>query len=234
MLENSIGDDFREGISAYLTRHSFGNARTQDLWEALASTSPQGLNVSRVMDTWTRQMNYPYLSVNCSGGGSCTLLQHRFLEDPETAQLSAQPTPYDYTWHIPLTYRTSNSNEVTHLMINSTEEVSVDVPPSDWIKFNADFSGYYSVNYDRHNWNRIIEVLHNNHTAFSPADRVNLLYDSFSMANAGLVDFDVPLKLIGYLSHEEFHGVWRVALAELNTLKKYFKMDREVRELIKV
>ncbi|CAL1297547.1 unnamed protein product [Larinioides sclopetarius] len=231
MLEKYIGDDFREGISRFLARHSFGNAGAQDLWEALAA--PKGLNVSRVMDTWTRQMNYPYLSVNCSGGESCTLRQHRFLEDPETAQLSAQPTPYDYTWHIPLMYRTSNNDEVTHLLINSTDEVSVDLSSSDWIKLNADFSGYYSVNYDRQTWNRIIELLHNNHTVFSTADRVNLLYDSFSLANAGLLAFDVPLKLIGYLRHEEYHGAWRIALAELNTLKKYFRMDRDVRELIK-
>ncbi|KAF8795593.1 Glutamyl aminopeptidase like protein [Argiope bruennichi] len=122
MLENYIGEDFRDGISAYLTRHSFGNARMQDVWNAFTFNSRQRLDVSRMMETWTKQMNYPYLYVNCSDVENCIIQQHRFLEDLETAQLSAKPTPFDYVWHIPLTYRTSNSSEVTHVLLNSTEK----------------------------------------------------------------------------------------------------------------
>ncbi|GFS49299.1 endoplasmic reticulum aminopeptidase 2, partial [Nephila pilipes] len=234
MLESFIGEDFREGISTYLTQHSFGGATTQDLWNSLTTASKQELDVGRVMDTWTRQMNYPYVTVDChSSNESCSVQQHRFLEDPETAQLSAQPSPYNYVWHIPLTYRTYNSNEISHLLLNSLEKVHLPVSSAVLIKFNVDFSGYYSVNYDRSGWDKIINLLHDNHTVFSPADRVNLLYDSFSLASAGHVSYDIPLRLIGYLNHEKYHGAWRVAMSELNTLKNYFKADREVRELIK-
>ncbi|GFW97489.1 glutamyl aminopeptidase [Trichonephila clavipes] len=233
MLENFIGEDFRKGISSYLTKHSFGSATTQDLWDFLTAASKQMLDVGRVMDTWTRQMNYPYVTVDCQSNVTCSVQQHRFLEDPETAQLSAQPSPYNYVWHIPLTYRTYNSNEVSQLLLNSSEKVHLPESSTEWIKFNVDFSGYYSVNYDRSGWDKIIGLLHDNHTIFSPADRVNLLYDSFSLASAGHVSYDVPLRLIGYLKHEKYHGAWRVAVSELNILKSYFKADREVRELIK-
>ncbi|GIY10547.1 glutamyl aminopeptidase [Caerostris extrusa] len=122
MLENYMGDDFREGIFAYLTKHSFGNAKTQDLWNALTAASKQGMDVGRMMDTWTGQMNYPYISVECPLADICAVQQHRYLEDPDTAQLSTQPTSYDYVWHIPMTYRTSNEKEISYLLLNDSEK----------------------------------------------------------------------------------------------------------------
>ncbi|GIY63575.1 glutamyl aminopeptidase, partial [Caerostris extrusa] len=192
------------------------------------------MDVGRMMDTWTGQMNYPYISVECPLADICAVQQHRYLEDPDTAQLSTQPTSYDYVWHIPMTYRTSNEKEISYLLLNDSEKkMTVSIPANEWITFNADFKGYYSVNYDREGWDNIIQHLHNNHTVFSPADRVNFIYDSFSLASSGHVGYDVPLKLIGYLAREKYHWAWRIALSELNNVKRYFKADREARELIK-
>ncbi|MAP36423.1 MAG: aminopeptidase, partial [Chloroflexi bacterium] len=54
MLEDYIGaEDFRTGISDYLNKHSYSNAETSDLWNALGESS--GKPVSRVMDSWVKQ-----------------------------------------------------------------------------------------------------------------------------------------------------------------------------------
>ena len=53
----------------FLSKFEYGNAVTADLWHELSGVSSQQLNITRIMDTWTRQMGYPVLTV-------------RFLNEP--------------------------------------------------------------------------------------------------------------------------------------------------------
>ncbi len=65
MLENFMGEDeFKLGIKRFLDRFKFGNAITNDLWNELEAVSSKGLNITSIMDTWTRQMGYPIITVS--------------------------------------------------------------------------------------------------------------------------------------------------------------------------
>ena len=56
MMEDFMGeDDFRRGISNFLKKYSFQNAVTEDLLRELSAVSTEGLNVTHIMNTWTRQ-----------------------------------------------------------------------------------------------------------------------------------------------------------------------------------
>ncbi|NWH70192.1 AMPE aminopeptidase, partial [Piaya cayana] len=67
---------FREGCQAYLKKHHFQNAKTEQFWEALEEASNKP--VKEVMDTWTRQMGYPVLEMESNS----VFTQKRFLLDP--------------------------------------------------------------------------------------------------------------------------------------------------------
>ena len=65
MLEDFMGaEEFRIGIKRFLKKFEYGNAVTADLWQELSSVSSKQLNISKIMDTWTRQMGYPVLTVS--------------------------------------------------------------------------------------------------------------------------------------------------------------------------
>ena len=56
MMENFMGSqDFRRGISSFLTKYSYQNAITQNLLDELTASSSEGLDMTRIVDTWTRQ-----------------------------------------------------------------------------------------------------------------------------------------------------------------------------------
>ncbi|KAF6769526.1 Glutamyl aminopeptidase, partial [Paragonimus kellicotti] len=62
MLHAYLGDQaFRVGLCAYLAKHAYGNACTEDLWDALASAS--GLAVAEIMRPWTRTAGFPVVFV---------------------------------------------------------------------------------------------------------------------------------------------------------------------------
>ena len=59
MMEDFMGEeDFRRGISNFLKKFSFQNAVTEDLLSELSAVSSEGLNVTHIMNTWTRQKGY--------------------------------------------------------------------------------------------------------------------------------------------------------------------------------
>ena len=51
-----------------------------------------------------------------------------------------------------------------------------------WFKANLNNTGFYRVNYPKHNWDGLILQLLREHTVFSAADRAQLLNDAFSLS----------------------------------------------------
>ena len=69
MLEDFMGpEEFRIGVKRFLEKYKYGNAVTADLWHELTGVSSSELNITRIMDTWTRQMGYPVLTVSTKAG----------------------------------------------------------------------------------------------------------------------------------------------------------------------
>ncbi|XP_074848073.1 glutamyl aminopeptidase isoform X2 [Carettochelys insculpta] len=167
---------FQKGCQEYLKKYHFQNAKTDDFWESLAQAS--GNPVKEVMDTWTRQMGYPVLSVEANS----KVKQKRFLLDP-SANTSEPASEFGYAWNIPVKWHAGNEIRVT--FYNKSELAGITVTstnPNSVLKINPDHIGFYRVNYEMQNWNNIVNNLLNNHTFFSSADRAGLLDDVFSLA----------------------------------------------------
>jgi puromycin-sensitive aminopeptidase len=63
MLEQYLGETiFRDGIRLYLQMHSYANATTTDLWDALEENS--GQPVRTMMDTWILQGGFPLVTLD--------------------------------------------------------------------------------------------------------------------------------------------------------------------------
>lgn len=78
MLFNWIGPETAfKGLNSYLSAHTFKNAVTEELWDALSQVS--GQPVAAVMRKWTGTSGYPYLHIQRNGStGGITLASKRF------------------------------------------------------------------------------------------------------------------------------------------------------------
>ena len=79
MLADMIGlDAFQKGLQAYLAKHKYSNALSSDLWAALSVTS--GQDVPALMETWTKSVGYPIVSLEDSKGTTTVQVsQERFF-----------------------------------------------------------------------------------------------------------------------------------------------------------
>jgi aminopeptidase N len=91
MLEDFLGEEeFKNGITNFLNRFKFRNAVTQDLWNELQMAG-KGVNITRVMDTWTRQMGYPVVTATNGPNGDVILTQERFMFDQDSNITDSSP-----------------------------------------------------------------------------------------------------------------------------------------------
>ncbi|MBZ3876541.1 Glutamyl aminopeptidase [Sciurus carolinensis] len=185
--------------------------------------------VAEVMDTWTRQMGYPVVSVN-----KTSITQKRFLLDSK-ADPSQPPSDLGYTWNIPIRWM---ENDVSNIDIyNRSEKGGITLNPSDpsgntFLKINPDHIGFYRVNYEEQTWKLIATDLLSNHRKFSSADRASFIDDAFALARAQLLDYKVALNLTQYLRMEEDFLPWQRAISAVTYIISMFEDDKELYPMI--
>lgn len=218
MLEDVLGSEvFFQGLQKYLKKYSYSNAQTNDLWQSLTqeSISSEGeINVTEMMTSWTSQMGFPVISVKRENK-ILHIEQQHFLVHSNDKQLTASSSDSRPMWVVPLTFVTQQSkNRSLVLMKKRTIEVklSPDLSDKSWIKMNAGQTGFYRVNYEKENWDKLVRYLHTEAKVLSTVDRSGLLDDALNLARSGMLDYEVALNLTSYLTKEKEYVPWMSAL----------------------
>lgn len=225
MLLGLMGDTvFREGMERFLHEKAYQNANSEDLWNALdreVDHDKLGIHIADLMRPWLGQAGYPLVSVTAIPGESkVRVTQTAFLLD-EDVRDTRTPSPYNYTWDVPLTFVTYTNRNWTSPqghVIKRTLDYPVEIQvqnfnENDWIIVNANRTGYYRVIYDEENRNRLLAQLEEDHEVFSPATRASLIDDSFSLAMAGYLNYSDVFQFTKYMSKERHYLPWRVLLS---------------------
>ncbi|CAG03111.1 unnamed protein product [Tetraodon nigroviridis] len=85
-----------------------------------------------------------------------------------------------------------------------------------WVLANLHISGYYRVNYDPTNWERLISLLGSNHMAIPVINRAQIIDDAFNLARAKMINITLALRTTKYLSRERDFIPWESALRNLD------------------
>nr|XP_060635604.1 glutamyl aminopeptidase [Anolis sagrei ordinatus] len=223
MLEDWISPEkFQSGCQKYLRDNVFGNARTSQFWKAMEEAS--GQPVEEVMDTWTRQMGYPVLSMH----SNLTLTQKRFLLDPK-ADPSQPSSDFNYRWNIPVKWYEGNTTDT--IFYSKSEPAGITItrpsnpPPNSFLKVNKNHVGFYRVNYETQAWDDLANIMMNNHQDFSQGDRAGFLEDAFALARARLLSYSYALNLTRYLKNETEYIPWQRAIVSVSYLGDMLEDD---------
>jgi len=228
MIEAALGEEgFRKGLNIYLNRFRYGNARTEDLWQALAEGS--GKNVSQIMDPWVKKIGFPVVSVSETEQlGRLKVVQNRYL-----AAGDVKPGENDTIWPILIGVSTQCEPLIQFVEVNS-REAFIDVKvksPKEWIKLNSGQTGLFRVQYSSH----LLQNLAENIYALSDRDRTGLVNDAFAFAIAGNTPIPEYLNLLLKFQQETNDTVWGDILNSLSTIRKIFtvkQLDKYVLQLV--
>ncbi|KAL3859955.1 hypothetical protein ACJMK2_010134, partial [Sinanodonta woodiana] len=229
MSQSILGRDrFFQGIGRYLKKHEWGTAKTDDLWAELGNVNA-GYSVKTIMDTWTRQMGLPVVNITVRDN-KVYAKQQRFLLD-NSMQFDPSESQFKYKWYVCLDYITSDGSSgiqwmpMTDLEDGFLVQTALDQSTS-WIKFNANQTGFYRVNYPDELWQRFGQLfLNSNPSIMTPVDRSGLIDDAFNLARGGYLDYGVAMNLTRYLHIEDHHLPWDSAYHGFEYLSDMLELD---------
>tara|TARA_B100000945_G_scaffold92844_1_gene72414 strand:- start:11939 stop:14449 length:2511 start_codon:yes stop_codon:yes gene_type:complete len=175
MLEQFLGEDaFRQGVSDYLTKHSFSNTETDDLWNALEESS--NLPVKSMMDTWIFQPGHPVISYDVNG-------KNLILNQSVFKYLNNSDS--ELIWSVPLFIKYKHKSSIEYekyLLGNEKSEIKLKSQTKE-IFLNANAYGFYKVNNN-------FENSFNNIDEFSSEEKYSMIDDYWSMVLSGSKNTD--------------------------------------------
>lgn len=212
MLADIVGESvFHEGIKNYLKTFSYGNTDSTNLWDTiqLTRTDHGSETVAMLMEPWTKQSGYPVVTINTTNG---EVSQKQFLFN-NTVNSSLD-------WYISIRVMSNISELPVVLLTNKGPEriEEFESKKGEWILANVNCTGYYRVNYDPDNWDRLLTQLILNPARIPLMNRGQLIDDAFNLARAKLVDVTLPLNFTRFLNNETEYLPWESAVRNL----KYF------------
>lgn len=216
MLEQYLGADrFRAGVSHYLRTHAYANTETNDLWDAIESTS--GEPVRKMMDSWIWQPGFPLIGARLQAGSDgrqeLELTQGRFAYSEVND---------DSVWVVPVHIR--NGGEQITVLLDSEQPTRVALPaPDEVVVVNAGGHGFFRVAYGDVLRDRLADasIL----AGLSTLERYTLVDDAWAATVAGSMSTPELLDVLdGYVDEEEL-GVWQAVVIALTGVSRLVQDD---------
>ncbi|XP_038162341.1 aminopeptidase N-like [Cyprinodon tularosa] len=219
MLSEFLTEDvFAKGLSSYLNTFAFGNTEYKDLWDHLqqAVENTPDLSIPRsvhdIMSRWILQMGFPVVTINTTTGG---VSQKHFLLDSDSKV--DMPSQFNYTWFVPIKWMKNGMDQQQYwLLMEKDTNAEMRVSGNEWVLANTNVSGYFRVNYDEGNWDRLLSLLNTSHLTLSVLNRAQIIDDAFNLARAKIIPTTMALRTTEYLLKERDYIPWASALRNLD------------------
>lgn len=180
-----------------------------------------------ILGSWADRRGYPLVTISYDWQlGLLNINQKQFWSDPLRERENG-------SWWIPLNIATKDNpnwhqmsadDRISLLDGEALKTINADdieeFNPGNWFVVNVQQTGYYRVNYDTANWNRIIEQLRIDPSLIHVLNRAALLEDAFVLAKAGDVSYEVALSMSTYLRNERDYIPWASALSHFDDLNR--------------
>ncbi|KAG8777819.1 Aminopeptidase 2 mitochondrial [Serendipita sp. 397] len=214
MLSDFVTEEkFLKGVSIYLKKHLYSNARTINLWEGISEAT--GINVPDVMDNWINKIGFPVLTIT-ETADSITVRQDRYLETGDVKDEENQTL-----WQIPLNLMTvdeSGKASVDRSIVMKTREETYKVDTSKPFKLNAGTSGVYRVLYKPDRVKKLGKQATEASSPFAVTDRIGLISDVMVLGKSGMCRTSDGLALINEMRSETEYFVWDCISTNLGTI----------------
>ena len=207
MVRSLLGDEaLRKGLKKYFDAHQYGNAKGDDLWNALGAAS--GLQIGDIMHSWLNQPGYPVVSAKVVDGHLKLHQQQFFIGQGQDQQRQ---------WKIPLN---ANYNEVPQIM----EETDLDLGDYQQLRttngqpfrLNVGNNSHFIVKYDDTLLDDLLE-----HGELDNIAQLQILQDLRLLAEGRQIGYAELVPLLQRFSRSH-SSIVNAALYQIaNSLKKF-------------
>jgi len=208
MLELFLGPDvYRDGIRRYLTRHSYANTVTSDLWDALEETS--GQPVRAMMNSFILQGGHPLVTLEGS-----EISQRPFAYGPAPGD-----SAIGSTWLVPVFTRSLSGGPARAHLLGETPLSLDDAAP---IVVNAGGSGVFRCHYGEAELAGVAGRL----GELEELERTTLLADSWAAFFSGVMTWDSFVAIAAGLGDQDEPTTWTSVATALGFVSRVIGEDQ--------
>ncbi|SPO03523.1 related to (AAP1) - alanine/arginine aminopeptidase [Cephalotrichum gorgonifer] len=219
MLANHLGvETFLKGVSNYLKKNAYGNAKTEALWAALSEASGQDVNT--LMGPWISKIGHPVVTVEEKQPGEITVRQSRFLStgDPK-------PEEDETVWWVPLLLEGKvGTTGIAPLALTAKEDTFTGIS-DDFYKLNTGATGFYRVNYPAERLAKLSTQL----DRLGTEDKIAIIGSTADLAFSGYGTTASLLSFVKGFSQETDFMVWSQVLDSIGRVKGIFGDDEAIK-----
>ncbi|XP_043072647.1 alanyl (membrane) aminopeptidase a [Puntigrus tetrazona] len=203
---------FMKGIQMYLAKFQNNNTVYKDLLKCLQEETKE--DVEGFMSTWIEQVGYPVITIITQTGE--TTQEHFLLK---------QTQGHNIAWQVHIRYIKARDLTVKNDILKVKGPVRrphFQLQDNDWLLANVNCTGFFRVNYDEKNWNKLLIQLEGNHHVIPVINRGQLIDDAFNIARAHRLNVTIALSLTKYLVNDTEYIPWESTLKNLDHLVLMF------------
>ncbi|KAK7152126.1 hypothetical protein R3I94_008458 [Phoxinus phoxinus] len=198
---------FMKGLKTYLYNFQYNNTVYNDLLECLQGET--NLDLEGFMSTWIEQVGYPVITINTQTGDTS---QEQFLLKPGVG--------HNIPWQVQITYIKSDDSGLKKDLLKVKGPVRRPhfqlIDSDKWVLANINCTGFYRVNYDEENWNKLLMQLEKDHHMIPVINRGQLIDDAFNLARGHRLNVSIALSLTKFLVNDTEYIPWESALKNLD------------------
>ena len=217
MFEQYVGkENFRRGVLKHIDRNRWGNATSEDLWQALTDATAPGL--ADAIQTFITQSGLPLVRFEKTGDQQFRISQKQFTPFGVEAD--------DRLWQVPVALRYSDGESEYSKMVMLTGESTVvdliDDVAITWIFPNANQLGYYR-------WAMAPPAIRalpvGADGSLTAPERIGMLSNIEALMNAGAMDAGEYLDVLARFDSERRPSVLSEVVTRLVQVRLTFVND---------
>ena len=216
MLEAYVGaDTWRDGVRKYIKAHAYGNAVSDNLWEAVDSVSDKP--ITQIAHDFTLQPGIPMIKVDsasCSNGNTTVQLsQGEFTRD--------RPGKAPLAWHVPVVAATIGGAGTARTVVDG--KATLQVPGCGPLVLNAGQAGYFRTLYPESQ----VAQLRAGFGKLATIDQLGLMNDIWALGMAGNQPLTDYLDLAAAVPADAAPEVWQDVVGSLSSIDYYYEGSPE-------
>jgi aminopeptidase N len=220
MIEAWVGEDaFRAGVNAYVDRFKYSNARAEDFWGTLTTSTSKP--VDRVMSGFVDKPGVPFVDavVRCTGDRGSAVISEEQGPEKGTAR-ARRAAQGDQAWSIPVCVKAAGGKVACDIVSAAPAAIPLDSCPA-WVIANAAARGYYRVV----NPPDMVAAIARDVVSLTLAERIAVIADEWALVRAGRHDVGTFLDLASGFTGERTPAVMATLLGALESIDHELTTD---------
>jgi aminopeptidase N len=214
MLEAYVGSDtWRDGVRKYIKAHAYGNAVSDDLWQAIDSVSDKP--ITQIAHDFTLQPGIPLIKVESAqcvdGNTAVQFSQGEFSRD--------RPDKQPLSWHVPVVASTIGGAGNARTVVDG--KATLQIPGCGPLVVNAGQAGYFRTLYPQAQ----VTGLRGDFAKLAPIDQLGLMNDAWALGMAGYQPVPVYLDLAAAVPADAAPEIWQDVVGSLGSIDYYYEGD---------